>query len=91
MVPLNTFAPGVLAEVVRRQPPSAARTKFAWSLAAGPALSRTSTVELTNATLTVRPRDTRWSAEITRSADTILKRMQHLLGPEAVRRILVRA
>lgn len=89
MVPLNTFAPGVLAEVVRRQPSSPARTTFAWTLAAGPALSRTATVELSHGVLAVYPRDARWSAEIARAKDTILKRMQQLLGPDCVRRIQV--
>ena len=89
MIPLQHFATGVLAEVIRRQPPSAARTSFAWSLAVGPALARSTTVELRNGVLTVRPRDRRWGEEITRAAGTILPRVQHLLGAAAVTRITV--
>jgi predicted nucleic acid-binding Zn ribbon protein len=87
MVPLQNFATGVVAEVIRRQPASPARTTFAWTVAVGPALARTATVTLNDNVLTVRARDPRWAEEIERAADTILKRMQHLLGPGSVIRI----
>lgn len=90
MVPLQQVSTGVIAEVIRRQPPSAARTAFAWQLAVGGAMARSATVDLCEGTLTVRSRDARWAGEITRAADTILLRLQHLLGPAAVNRIEVR-
>jgi hypothetical protein len=80
MVPLQNFATGVLAEVIRRQPPSQARTAFAWTVAVGPALARSTTATLSGTILTVRARDPRWAKEVERAADTILRRMQHLLG-----------
>jgi hypothetical protein len=89
MIPLQHFATGVLAEVIRRQPSSPARTAFAWQVAVGPALARATTVELSNGVLTVRPRDPRWGSEIERATDTILARLQHLLGASAVARIRV--
>lgn len=89
MVPLQHFSAGVLAEVVRRQPPSPARTRFAWQLAVGPALARSTSVELNGGVLTVRPRDARWGPEITRAADTIVARLRELLGGGAVSRIVV--
>ena len=49
MVPLQNFATGVLAEVIQRQPPSPARTTFAWTVAVGPALARSATATLTGA------------------------------------------
>ena len=87
MVPLQNFAPGVLADVIRRQPPSPARTSFAWTVAVGPALARSTTATLTGAVLTVRARDQRWMKEVERARDTILARMQQLLGRENVVRI----
>ncbi|MGH9310638.1 MAG: DUF721 domain-containing protein [Vicinamibacterales bacterium] len=87
MIPLQNFAPGVLAEIIRRQPPSPARTTFAWQLAAGAALARSSAVVLQDGVLTVRPKDPRWARELERASPTILARLQHLLGPAAVRRI----
>ena len=87
MVPLQNFAPGVLADVIRRQPPSPARTSFAWTVAVGPALARSTTATLTGAVLTVRARDQRWMKEVERARDTILARMQQLLGRDSVLRI----
>jgi uncharacterized lipoprotein YmbA len=89
MVPLQNFATGVIAEVIRRQPASPGRTTFAWTVAVGPALARSATVTLTGDVLKVCARDARWAAEIERAAETILKRMQHLLGPTSVVRIEV--
>jgi hypothetical protein len=87
MVPLQNFATSVLAEVIRRQPPSPERTSFAWQVAVGPALARATMVDLHDGLLTVRPRDPRWTPEIRRGADTILRRLQLLLGAATVTRI----
>jgi hypothetical protein len=91
MLPVQTIAASVMAELIRRQPASKERTAFAWSIAVGPALSRVTTVELRNARLCVTARDPRWALEIERATATILKRVQLLLGPEAVRGIYVNA
>jgi hypothetical protein len=87
MEPIQNFMTGVLAEVVRRQPASDARTTFAWQLAVGSALARVTTVELADGVLVVRTRDPRWRPEIERAKSTVLPRLQHLLGPDAVTRI----
>ena len=87
---IQTFAGGVLAGIVRRQPPSAARTSFAWQLAVGPALARVTSVQLDGTTLRVRAADQRWLREIERARAVILPKVQQLLGPEAVSRINVR-
>ena len=87
MIPIQHVATGVLAEIVRHQPASKERTAFAWQLAVGPALARATTVELDRGVLTVRAIDRRWIAEIRRASDTILTRMQNLLGADAVTRI----
>jgi hypothetical protein len=87
MQPLQNVATGVIAEVIRRQPPSPGRTTFAWTIAVGPALARAATVSLTDRTLHVRPRDARWAREIERLAPTILPRLQHLLGRDSVIKI----
>lgn len=84
MLPIQHFAPGVIAEIIRRQPESTARTAFAWQIAVGPAIARATTVEVVGGILKVTPRDARWGREVNRAADTILARMQHLLGARAV-------
>ena len=86
-MPLQNFATGVLADVIRRQPPSPSRTALAWTVAVGPALARSATATMNGTVLTVRPRDPRWAKEVERARDTILARMQQLLGRESVVRI----
>jgi predicted nucleic acid-binding Zn ribbon protein len=88
---IQTFAGGVLAEVVRRQPASPARTTFAWQLAVGPALARMTSVELEGTTLRVNATDARWLKEIERARAIILQKLQHVLGPEAVTKISTRS
>ena len=90
MIPIQTFSSGVLAEIVRRQPGSPARTSFAWQLAVGPALARVTTVSLTGTTLQVRAIDARWLAEIERARATILPKMQALVGKDHVTKITTR-
>jgi predicted nucleic acid-binding Zn ribbon protein len=87
--PLQTFATGVLAEMLRRQPASKERTAFAWSVAVGPAIARATTVELSGGVLVVRARDQRWAREVHRNRATVLARLQELLGKDAVRDISI--
>ena len=89
MQPFQSVAEGVLAQVVRRQPASPARTTFAWTVAAGPAMARAATVDARDGILFITPKDARWSREIERSSDTILRRVQHLLGANAVTAISI--
>lgn len=87
---IQTLAGGVLAQIVRRQPPSPARTSFAWQLAVGPALARVTSVEMDGTTVRVRAADERWLKEIGRARAVILPKLQQLLGADAVTRISTR-
>ena len=89
VVPIQHFSAGVLAEVIRRQPSSPARTALAWQLAVGPALARATTVALCEGVLTVQSSDPRWTLEITRARDIVLRRLQHFLGPDSVKALHV--
>jgi predicted nucleic acid-binding Zn ribbon protein len=91
MLPVQTIATGVIAEIIRRQPPSPEKTAFAWSVAVGPALARATTVELRNHNLVVMARDTRWQRELERARDTILARVQLLLGKDVVKGLYINA
>ena len=88
---IQTFAGGVLAQIVRRQAPSAGRTNFAWQLAVGPALARATSVELEGTVLTVRSPDPRWLKEIDRAKATILSKLQQLLGDDEITKIRTRS
>ena len=91
MQALQSFAPAVLAEIIRRQPTSKERTEFAWSVAVGPALARVTTVELRNHNMIVCARDVQWARELERARDTILPRLQMLLGRETVKGLYINA
>ena len=90
MIPVQDLQSSVLAQIVRRQPASAARTKFAWQLAVGQAIARVTTVDLRDGVLYVRAVDRRWITEIERARDGVLLKMQHLLGRDEVARIVTR-
>jgi predicted nucleic acid-binding Zn ribbon protein len=91
MEALQSFAPVVLAEIIRRQPASKERTEFAWSIAVGPALARATTVELRNHNMIVCARDLHWARELERARDTILPRLQMLLGRDTVKGLYINA
>ena len=87
MRPIQSFGAGVLAQLIRHQPPSPARTNFAWQLAVGPALARVTTVTLDDGVLQVKASDARWLKEIERARVTILPKLQQLLGETGIRKI----
>lgn len=87
MQPVQTIVPDVLAEIIRRQPASAARTTFAWTAAVGAAMARAASVHVSGTTIYVTARDARWAREIGRNRDIILARLQQLLGAGAITRI----
>ena len=91
MLSVQTIATSVLAEVIRRQPSSPARTSFAWTVAVGPALARVTTVELRNRNMIVSARDVQWARELERARDTILARLQLLLGRDTVKGLYINA
>ena len=84
MLPIQQFSSGVLAEIIRRQAPSAERASFAWQIAVGPAISRTTTIDLVDGVILVTARDAHWGRAVERGAATILPRMQHLLGAQTI-------
>jgi predicted nucleic acid-binding Zn ribbon protein len=89
MIPIQRFSSGVLGEILRRQPPSPGRTTLAWQLTVGPALARSTSVTLNGGVLVVRSTDVRWTQEITRARETVLTRLQNLLGPDNVRTLRI--
>ena len=91
MLPIQQLTPAILGEIIRRQPPSEGRTRFAWQIAVGAALARATTVRLADGVLIVSASDQRWVTEIRAARDIVLRRLQHLLGPDAVTRIRVEA
>lgn len=90
MLPIQSFSAGVVAEIVRRQPSSPARSTFAWQLAVGSTLARVTSVELQGTTLRVSATDARWLMEIERARATILPKLQQVLGKDNITTITTR-
>lgn len=83
MLPIQRFSPRIVADIVRRQPSSPARTSFAWQMAVGPALARVTRISLdATGILTVEAADDRWTREIERARDIALSRLQNFLGED---------
>ena len=90
MQPIQGFSGSVLAEIVRRQPSSPARTAFAWQLVVGSTLARMTSVEMKGTSLLVTARDDRWLKEIDRARPAILAKLQQLLGADVITKISTR-
>jgi predicted nucleic acid-binding Zn ribbon protein len=87
MIPVHDFSTSVLAQIVRRQPQSPARTNFAWQLAVGQAVARATTVQLNDGVLIVRAVDRRWLREIDPMRAKVLEKLQQILGKDQIVRI----
>ncbi|MCR4375001.1 MAG: DUF721 domain-containing protein [Acidobacteria bacterium] len=90
MESLQQTAARVLGPLLSAQPLSPGKVAFAWALAAGPALGRAGIPTWTpDGTLRIRARDAAWRTEIERARPMVAERLAHLLGPGAIRRIIV--
>ncbi len=90
MLPLQQAIPGAVCDLLRAQPLSEGKVKFAWRTAAGPVFARVSDVYLADdGVLHVRVEDQRWQRELKRSTRVVLARLQRLLGEDIVTRIAV--
>jgi predicted nucleic acid-binding Zn ribbon protein len=88
---LHAVVPRALATLFRQGPMSQGKLEVAWRMAVGDALTRVTTVRLQNeGTVEVHTADQRWTKELKRSSSMILTRLIGLLGPDSVRRIVVK-
>ena len=87
---LQTILPRALAELLRHGPLSQGKLELAWRTAVGDGLSRVTTVRLQpDGVVDVLPADARWHRELKRSSNMILARLNSLLGPNAVTRLVL--
>jgi predicted nucleic acid-binding Zn ribbon protein len=88
---LQSVVPRALTELFRAGPMSQGKLEAAWRLAVGEALSRVSRVHLqADGSVEIRAADQRWHKELKRSSGMILTRLQGLLGPDAIGRLIVK-
>ncbi len=84
------IAPRAVGQLLRDQPLTPAKVRFAWHASVGPSMGRATSVELRDdGTLTVRAQDEHWRRETARSAGMIRRRLTELLGKNVVLRITV--
>ncbi len=80
--------PAVVAEVIRKAPLTPEKVAFAWRLAVGPAIDKSTTVRLAdNGTLYVRAETPAWLAAVRKSTSLIQIRLADLLGEDTVKRL----
>jgi len=89
MRPLHDGMPGALVELLRGSPISDGKVTFAWKAAVGPAIDRVTHVKLERKVLLVETASVQWSREVMRSSPVIVRRLQSLLGVDAIERIEV--
>ena len=90
MLLARDIAPRAVGQLLREQPLTPAKVRFAWQTSVGASMGRATSVALGNdGTLTVRTSGEHWRRETTRSARVIKQRMAELLGQNVVKRIAV--
>jgi hypothetical protein len=86
---LDLMAPRALRAALDTQPVTPGKILFAWTLAAGPTLSRAVSATWQDGTLHVRAKSAHWREELTRARPVILARLAGLLGGDVVRKLAV--
>ena len=89
MEPLSTTESAVLRRVLEAQPTTPAKIAFAWRMSAGPVLGRATTIEWQDGVVRVRADGEAWKREVRVARGVLLGRMQDLLGPNVVARIVI--
>jgi hypothetical protein len=90
MQPLKIASTRALQSLLNDQPVSAAKVTFAWQIAAGPAMARATVPAWSDdGRLRVRARDAAWHREVTRARPMIAQRLEQLLGPGVVKKIVI--
>jgi hypothetical protein len=88
--PLDRTASRALRALLDAQPLTEAKVGFAWKIAAGPPLARATSIRWSSdGRLRVRARTEAWRREVTQARPILLQRMTELLGPGAVRALVV--
>ena len=89
MEPLNTTESAALRRVLEAQPTTPAKIAFAWRMSVGAALDRATKTDWRDGVLRVRADGEAWKREVRVARGVLLRRMQDLLGPEVVSRIVI--
>ena len=91
MQPLSQAIPKVLGELLRSTPNSPGKVEFAWRAVVGPAMGRVTRVRLEGDVLIIEGDTPSWMREVSRSSALIVRRLNAMLGPDTVKRVITRA
>jgi hypothetical protein len=86
---LDDTAPRALRLALAQQPNSPGKVLFAWTLAAGPALSRAATASWVDGTLHLVAKSETWRRELLHARPQLIGRLEFLLGPGIVRKLAI--
>jgi hypothetical protein len=90
MDPASRLLATVLPALLARAPLTADKVDFAWRTVVGSAMARATQVQLLEGgTLAVRVENPSWRREVEGAFSVILPRLKPLLGPDAVRRLIL--
>jgi len=89
MRPASSILASVLPALLEHTPLTPEKTAFAWRTVVGDAVARATRVNLSDGVLWVTADDQRWLREVTQARETILPRLNALLGAGTVRVIKV--
>jgi hypothetical protein len=88
VIKANQVMPAVVADIIRKAPLTDDKVAFAWRLAVGPAIAKSTQVRLAaDGTLYLHAESKAWVDSIRVSVGLIRSRLAHLLGDDAVKRI----
>jgi hypothetical protein len=86
---VNSTAARAMRLLLADQPLTEAKVRFVWTMIAGPAVSRASTVTFVDGVLAIRTRTEAWQAAVERARPAMLARLAEFLGPGVVRSLSV--
>ncbi|MGE0041884.1 MAG: DUF721 domain-containing protein [Vicinamibacterales bacterium] len=84
---LSRAIPGMLAPMIRKAPLTPEKVAFAWRMAVGPEIARSTTVRLGDDGVLQVQADPHWAAEVRRARTLIVPRLAAFLGDGTVRRL----
>lgn len=80
--------PAVVADVIRKAPLTDDKVAFAWRLAVGPTIDKSTAVRLAqDGTLYVTAESPAWIDSVRGSIGLIRSRLAHYLGEDAIKRV----
>ena len=90
MDPASRLLSTVLPALLARAPLTPDKVEFAWRTVVGGAMARATRVQLLDSgTMLVRVNDPNWRREVESAFPVILPRLTPLLGPDAVRKLVL--